>query len=358
MQLKMKAQVFYESNIMKMENIDIPVINDSEVLIKVKACGICGSDIAYYYGRSPVETESGKGPIVLGHELSGEVVQVGTRARDLNLFKPGDRVIANPVQQCNACLSCFKGHINLCEHPTVLGVSVNGGFAEYVKSDYTHLYKMPKNLSFEEGAMIEPLACATYGVENLNVELGDFVVVIGPGTLGLMMTQLIKAKGAGRVALVGIFDYGLEKGKELGADYIINTTKKDSPYYVDDLKGKISDLTGGELAQRVIVPTSAKMAMQQALEISGKRSTIVYFGLPGPKDILEVPALSTLTQDKTLRFSWLAPLTWPLAIKAAETGKVDVKKLITHRFNIDNVEEGIIFMDSEAEEKIKGMVII
>jgi len=358
MQSKMNAQVFYESNIMRKENIDIPEINDNEILIKVKACGICGSDIAYYYGRSPVETENGKGPIVLGHELSGEVVEVGNRAKSLKLFKPGDRVIVNPAQQCNACPSCSRGYMNLCEHPTVLGVSVNGGFAEYAKSNYTHLYKMPENLSFEEGAMVEPLACATYGVENLNMELGDFVVVMGPGTLGLMMTQLIKSKGAGKVALVGIFDYGLEKGKELGADYIINTFKKDSPYYIDNLKYKIAELTGGELAKRVIVPTSAKPAMQQALEISGKKSTIVYFGLPGPNDLLEVPALSTLTQDKTIRFSWLAPLTWPLAIKAIETCKVDVKKLITHRFNLDNVEEGIIFMGSEAEEKIKGMVII
>ena len=276
----------------------------------------------------------------------------------MNLFKPGDKVIVNPAQQCNACLSCSKGQMNLCEHPTVLGVSVDGGFSEYVKSSYTHLYKMPENLSFEEGAMIEPLACATYGVENLNLKLGDFVVVIGPGTLGLMMTQLIKAKGAGKVALVGIFDYGLEKGKELGADYVINTVKKNSLYYVDDLKGRISELTNGELAQRVIVPTNAKQAMQQALEISGKKSTVVYFGLPGPKDILEVPALSTLTQDKTIRFSWLAPLTWPLAIKAAETGKVNLKKLITNRFSLKEAGEGIIFMNSQVEEKIRGMVII
>lgn len=248
--------------------------------------------------------------------------------------------------------------MNLCENSRTLGVSINGGFAEYVKSNYTHIYRMPKDLSFEEGAVVEPLACATYGVENLNIELGDFVVVIGSGTIGLMMVQLIKAKGAGRVALVGIFDYGLKRGKELGADYIINTMKEDSPYYANDLKKKVYSLTGGKLADRVVIPTNAKIAMQQALEISGKKSTVVYFGLPGEKEILEIPLLNSLTQDKTLRFSWLAPSTWPLAIKALETGKVNVKNLIMNRFNLDETEKGIIFMNSSVEEKIKGMIVV
>ena len=172
------------------------------------------------------------------------------------------------------------------------------------------------------------------------------------------MVQLIKAKGAGRVALVGIFDYGLKRGKELGADYIINTMKEDSPYYANDLKKKVYSLTGGKLADRVVIPTNAKIAMQQALEISGKKSTVVYFGLPGEKEILEIPLLNSLTQDKTLRFSWLAPSTWPLAIKALETGKVNVKNLIMNRFNLDETEKGIIFMNSSVEEKIKGMIVV
>ena len=358
MKEKMKAQVFYESNIMKLEEIDIPVIDDNEVLVKVKACGICGSDIAYYYGKNPLETPTGKGPLVLGHELSGEVIEVGKRAADLNLVKNGDKVIINPVQICNACQNCLKGYVNLCENVRALGVSANGGFAEYTKVNYTNLYKMPENISFEEGAIAEPLACASYGIENLRVNMGDFVVVIGSGTIGLLMVQLIKTIGAGKVALVGIFDFSLELGKELGADYIINTLDKNSRYYVEDLKENILELTKGELAEKVIVPTNAKVALQQALEISGKRSVIVYFGLPADKDILEVPVLNTITSDKSIRFSWLAPFTWPKAIKAIETGKIDLKKLITHRYSLEKVGEGIKFMNSPVEEKIKAMVTL
>lgn len=354
----MKAQVFYEPNVMRLEEIDVPLIDDNEVLVKVRACGICGSDVAYYYGRSPLETPTGKGPLILGHELSGEVVEIGKQAADLNLVKNGDKVIINPVQICNACPNCLKGYVNLCVNQLALGVSANGGFAEYTKVNYTNLYKIPENISFEEGAITEPLACAYYGVDNLQVNMGDFVVIIGSGTIGLLMLQLIKARGAGKVALVGIFDFSLKIGKELGADYIMNTLDKNSHYYVEDLKDRILELTKGEMAQRVIVPTSAKMALQQAVEISGKRSVVVFFGLPGDKDKLGVPVLNTITSDKTLRFSWLAPFTWPKAIKAIETGAVDVTKLITHRYSIEKVGEGIEFMNSPVEEKIKAMVII
>lgn len=355
---KMKAQVFYEANVMKFEEIDIPKINDNEVLVKVKACGICGSDIAYYFGKSPVETSTGKGPIVLGHEISGEVVDLGSVAKELNLFEEGDRVIINPAQQCNACPSCSQGYFNLCEHQKTAGVSYNGGFAEFVKVNYTHLYKIPEGMSYEEAAFVEPLACSSYGVKNLDVQIGDFVVIFGPGSIGLLMLQLIKAKGAGKIAMVGIFDYPLEKAKELGANYVFNTLDKESPYYVEDIKSKITGLTNGQLAERVIVPTSASVAMQQALEVSGKRSTIVYFGLPGKKDILKVPVLDTITSDKTLRFSWLAPMTWPTAIKAISTGKVNVNNLITHKFSLKEVEDGIKFMASNEPKKTKGMIII
>ena len=358
MSLKMNAQVFYEPNIMKYEKIDIPVIDDNEILVKLKACGICGSDISYYFGRSPLETSSGKGPLVLGHEMSGEIVALGKKAKDMKIHKEGDKVIVNPAQNCNACPSCYKGYVNLCENPKGIGVSVNGGFAEYIKVNHTHIYQMPQSLTFEEAAFVEPLSCATYGVENLKLELGDFVVIIGSGTIGLLMTQLIKNLGAGKVALIGIFDYPLELGKKLGADFVINTLNKKSPYYTDDLKQKILELNNSDLAQRVIVPTSAKVALQQALEISGRRSTVVYFGLPGEKDKLEVPVLNSITSDKTIRFSWLAPFTWPRAIKALETGKVDVKQLISHRFKLEELIDGIKFMDSESEEKIKAMVTL
>ena len=354
----MKAQVFYEANDMRMEEIDIPQISDNEVLVRVKAVGICGSDISYYYGHSPVGTPTGKGPLVLGHEFSGEVVEVGKIPQFMGLFKPGDRVIVNPVQQCNSCEACSKGLFNVCPNCRVSGVTMNGAFAEYTASSYTHLYKLPDNVSYEDGAITEPLACATYAVDKLDVDLGDFVVVQGPGPIGILMVQLIKARGAGKVVLVGKRDYPLEKGMEVGADYIINIGDKNSLYYTDNLKQKIKELSGGSMAERVIVPTNSVSAMQDALEISGNCATIVYFGLPGPDDYLKVPMLNTIQSDKTIKFSWLAPLVWPKAIKALASGKVDVKSIVTHKFHLMDTVEGIKFMKTSKENKVKGLVLI
>lgn len=355
---KMKAQVFYEANVMKLESIDIPQIADNEVLVKVKAVGICGSDISYYFGHSPVGTPDGKGPLVLGHEFSGEVVEVGGIPQSLGLFKVGDRVTCNPVMQCNSCTNCSEGKFNVCSNMVVSGVTTNGAFAEYCKLSYTHVYKIPDNMTFEQAAVIEPLACGTYGVKKLDVKPGEFVVVFGPGAIGIMMTQLIKASGAGKVVLVGTRDYPLSVGLDAGADYVVNVKDTNSAYYVEDINKKIAELTQGRMADKVIVPTSSMQALQDALTVSGAGATIVYFGLPGEKDMIQVPALSCIQSDKTIKFAWLAPLVWPTAIRAVANGLVNLEKTFTHRFPLEELEEGIQFMKNGKGDKIKGLVII
>lgn len=355
---KMKAQVFYEPLKMQLEEIDIPQIADDQVLVRVKACGICGSDIAYYYGNSPLETADGKGPLVLGHEFSGEVAEVGALPTKLGLFKPGDRVVVDPLQYCNACEICKRGYVNLCEKKTVLGVSVNGGFAEYCASHYTGLHKLPDNVPYDQGSLTEPLADAVYALQKSSVALGDFVVVIGPGAIGLMMVQLLKSSGAGKVALVGTRDYRLEVGKKMGADIIINNSEKDSPYYTDDLKKKIGELTNDKFADVVMTPTGSVPAMESAFEISGRRSRIVFFGLPGANDFIRIPALNTIFWDKSIMFSWLAPLTWPTALQALANKLVDVEPLITHSMKLENLVQGIADVKSRAGDVMKAVVTI
>ncbi len=179
--------------------------------------------------------------------------------------------------------------------------------------------------------MTEPLACAVHGVQRLDVHIGDFCVVMGPGAIGTMMVQLIKRSGAGKVALVGAAgdDYRLQIGKEAGADHVFNVAEPKSPYYVKDLKARIGELTDGWFADAVITPTGAVPAMESAFEISGRRARIVFFGLPADNAVVRVPALKTIFWDKTVQFSWLAPLTWPTAIDAIGNGLVNVKKFIS-----------------------------
>jgi len=355
----MKAQVFYEPNDMRLEDVPIPEIAEDEVLVRVKACGICGSDIAYYFGASSLETPSGKGPLVLGHEYTGEVVKVGAIPESAGLFKPGDRVVLDPVQYCNACDVCFRGQMNLCENKAVLGVSTDGGFAEYSKSKYTAVHPLPEGVSYEHGALTEPLACGTYGIKNLAIEPGNFCVVMGPGPIGLMMVQLAKSSGAGTVALLGAKgdDYRLETGAQLGADVLINVAEEKSPHYVKDAKARISELTDGKMANRVIVPTGSVEAMELALEVSGRRSTVVYFGLPGDEAIVRVPALQQILWDKTIRFSWLAPGTWQTALGALASGLVNVEPLVSHMFKLEELVDALGKVRDRVGNPFKPVVI-
>jgi threonine dehydrogenase-like Zn-dependent dehydrogenase len=353
---KMKAQVFYEAEKMRMEELPIPKVTDIDVLVRVKNCGICGSDISYYYGLSPVGTATGKGPLVLGHEYTGEVVEVGAVAKSMKLFQPGDRVVINPVQQCNACYACAEGQTNLCANLYVPGVTHNGGFAEYSVSRYTGLFKLPDTVSYAAGAFTEPLACAVYGMKKLEIEPGHFVAIFGPGPMGLMMIQLAKSMGAGKVALIGTRDYRLEEGKIWGADYIFNVSDPKSPYYVKSLKEAITDLTHGALAHRAIVPTSSNEAFEQAIDITGNAAIIVHFGLPNEGDVIHVPALSTHTMDKQIRFSWLAPLSWPAAIRAIGEGLVNVESLVSSTVPLEETGDAIRGLRERIADPMKVQV--
>ncbi|MDR2435560.1 MAG: alcohol dehydrogenase catalytic domain-containing protein [Treponema sp.] len=354
---KMKVQNFYEPLVMKYEEHDIPEIADNEVLVKIKAVGICGSDVSYYYGHSPLGTANGKGPLYLGHEASGVVAKAGKIPAGFGLFKEGDRVAVNPVQQCNACPACMRGEFNVCSHCEVIGVSVNGCFAEYVKVKFTHVYKIPDEVSFESAALAEPLACSTHGVKLLNIQLGQAVAVYGLGSIGLMMVQLARASGAGKVIALGAHDFGLEKAKQLGATHLINTREKDSPYFAECTEKKINEINGERLP-RCIVATSNMTALQDAIKITGPCSTIVYFGLPGPQDELKVPVLDAIQSERTLKFSWLAPLVWDNVFAAIASGQVKLDLIITHKFTLEDAEKGVKFMKESKENKVKGILVL
>lgn len=355
---KMKAQVFYEAKKMQLEEVDIPQIKENEVLIKVKVCSICGSDQEYYYGNSPLGTPDGKGPLILGHEFSGVVAEVGAIPKSMNICMPGDNVIGNPVGPCFACEMCQRGYTNLCSNVSVNGVNANGAYAEYVKVPYTSIVKMPAKMSFEQAAFTEPATCADYAIKQLDINFGDTVLVYGPGPIGLMMVQIAKSKGAGKVIVIGNRDYPLGVALEVGADAVINIKDISSPWHTTDVPAKVREINNGKLASRAIVATANIPAGQSALECTGPRSTIVLFGLVGQNDILQVPVLDCIVNDKIIKFSWLSPLVWPETVAAIDAGKIDFSKLCTHRFKLEELSEGITFMKEGKGDKIKGICII
>ena len=350
----MKAAVFYETEDIRLEDVSEPEAGPDEVLIRVLACGFCGSDIEYYYGRSPLGTPDGKGPLVLGHEVCGQVVQAGALAERYGLAE-GDRVAVNPVQSCNACNMCRAGKLQFCQNLTVLGVTMNGGFAEFAKTKIAHAYKLPDSLTDEQGAFVEMLSSAVYSVQRAEIEPENFAVVYGPGPVGLSMVQLLKNEGA-RVAIIGTRDYRLEIARSVGADYIWNDTDEASPYYVSDVAKAIQDVNNGALADRVLVATASVQANQQAIEISGPGSTVILMGLAGPEDAISVPLLSNLYMDKTIRFSLLYPLQWPKTIRILEDNKIDTGKIITHSATLDGIAPAIERVLNRDDSVIKTVI--
>lgn len=350
----MKAAVFYEAEDLRLEDVSEPEAGPDEVVVKVLACGFCGSDIEYYFGKSPLGTPTGKGPLVLGHEICGRVVQAGKLAEQYGLVE-GDRVSLNPVQSCNACNACRSGGLQFCQNLTVLGVTMNGGFAEYAKTKIAHAYKLPESLTDEQGAFVEMLSSAVYAVGRAEVEPGHFAVVYGPGPVGLAMVQLLKNEGA-RVGIVGTRDYRLEVAKAVGADVAWNVKDAASPYYAPDLAAAIKGENGGALADRVLVATAAVGANQQAVEISGNRSVVVLMGLAGPNDAISVPLLSNLYQDKTIRFSILYPLQWPKTIGLLEHRKVDTSRIITHSASLDGIAPAIQRVVNREDSVVKTVI--
>lgn len=343
----MKAAVFYEPNDLRVEDVPEPEIADDEVLVEVSACGFCGSDVEYYYGKSPVGTADGKGPLILGHEFAGRVAQLGKLAGAYGLAE-GDRVAVNPIQSCNACMACRAGKPQFCANLSVLGVTTGGGFAQYARTKAAHAYKLPDSLSDEQGAFVEMLSAAVNAVGKADVQPGDFVVVYGPGPVGLSMVQLLKNEGA-RVAVVGTRDYRLNLARELGADF----TFKAADGAIAD---QVTAANDGALADKAIVATGSMDANQEALAVTGPGSTVVYMGVTAPDAKVEVPMLTSLIQDKTIRFSLWYPYQWPTTIRILADSKVDTSKIITHTAKLDGIGDAIERVVNREDDVIKTLV--
>ena len=343
----MKAAVFYEPNDLRVEDVSEPDIAEDEVLVEVAACGFCGSDVEYYYGKSPVGTADGKGPLVLGHEFSGKIVGLGKLASAYGLAE-GDRVAVNPIQSCNACMSCRAGKPQFCANLSVLGVTTNGGFATYAKTKAAHAYKLPDSLTDQQGAFVEMLSAAVNAVGKAEVQPGDFVVVYGPGPVGLSMVQLLKNEGA-RVAIVGTRDYRLDLAKQLGADFTFKA--EDGP-----IAEQVQAANDGALADKAIVATSSMDANQEALAVTGPGSTVVYMGVTAPDAAVSVPMLTSLIQDKTIRFSLWYPNQWPTTIRLLMDSKIDTDKIITHTADLDGIAGAIERVVNRDDDVIKTLI--
>jgi len=296
-----------------------PICGDGEVKIEVKAVGLCGSDIHIMHDALPYTP-----PLILGHEFCGRIVEIGTKVTS---FKVGDRVVAENVSQsCGECSMCQTGHYAICSKRSAQGLNRNGGFAKYIVCNEKFTFKIPDKLSFEEGALLEPLTCCVHGViEQSKVQAGDIVLVSGPGSIGILVAMVAKAEG-GFVVMTGT-DSDEEKLKlalEVGVDRVVNIDK-------EDLNQVVGELTRGQGVDVVLECSGAESAVNSGINILRQRGRFTQVGLFGKKINVnfDLMTMKEIHVEGTLSHTKAA---WLRGIRLVEEGKITLKPLITHKY--------------------------
>lgn len=332
----------------RIEEVPVGKLGDYEVLVEVKACGICGTDYELYTNDMVyIRDGRSKLPIIPGHEWSGIVYKVG---KLVTKFKRGDKVVGECTVSCGKCEFCIAGHYNQCVDRTETGVlNREGGFAEYISFPETHLHKF-NGISFEEASLVEPTAVAFYGLMRGNVTPMDNVLVIGPGPIGLQVAQIAKrVYGAKNVILSGTRNERLNVAKEFGIDMIVNIRE-------ENLVEKIREITNGEMIHVVIEASGSSSAFEDISKLIRPCGRIVLVGFYGSKGV-NVDWDSFITRDISIFGSLGSPRIWDNVINLLETGKITSKPLITHRLKLEEFEKGLELMINRREGVIKVIVI-
>ncbi len=334
----MLAAVYYNNHDVRIQEMPTPDIGEDEVLLKVMASGICGSDVIEWY-RVP------KAPRVLGHEATGVISKVGSKVKSV---KVGDRVFVSHHVPCNQCRYCQRGHHTACQtlHTTNY---YPGGFAQYIRVPKINvqygIYKLPADMSFEEGTFIEPLACVSRGQRLANLQKDDTVLIIGIGISGILNAQLAKLKCVQNIIVADINPYRLELAKKFGAHHALNAK--------DNLPQKLKEVNDGRLADQVIVCTGATSAAMAALDCVESGGTILFFAVPDPSVKLAVPINQFWRNEVTMRTSYgAAPADLDDSLRVLATGRLNVKDMITHRLSLLEAQEGFRLM-AEAGQSLK-----
>ena len=335
----MKVAVYYSNEDIRIEERQKPRISSSEILVKMKASGICGTDVMQWYRIK-------KAPCILGHEMAGEIVGIGN---EVERFEKGDRVFVSHHVPCYKCHYCVQGNHTACESLHT-GNYDPGGFSEFIRVPEENVrfgtFLLPEGVTFEDATMIEPLGCVVAGQNQLGLKEGQSVLIIGSGVSGILHIQLAKMKKL-KVIATDINEYRLSKALEFGADYVINASK----YSVDELRSINDD----RLADIVIVCAAAKQAVDNAISSVDRKGKILFFAVPNA-DIV-IPSLRFWRDEITLTFSYgAAPDDLKEAIGLIDSGRINVRKMITHRIPFSAIGQGFK-LASEAKTSLKVIVV-
>ena len=325
----MKAQVLERVRHYEYKDVPIPEINDDEVLVKVKYCGICGSDWGSYTGKYADEVECI--PLITGHEVYGTVAEVGKNAQGI---KVGDRVTYDICITCGTCYHCRIGQPLLCSNFKQIGIHTDGGFAEYVKVPWKNIYHVPDEVTDEQAAFVEPLTACLNASHKMDCEISRSVVVIGAG-LGIMHAQLAKLRGAAPVIVTDADPYRLEIAKKVCADYVINVREKDP---VEE----VMRLTNGVGADFVLEAVGNSKTYEQAFKMVRKGGKVEAFGICAEDDYASLPPVEFVTSEKKISGSCAGiSYDWADALNLIKYGRVDPMPLISAIVPLEQLEETV-----------------
>ncbi len=322
----MKSAVFYGKHDLRVEQSSTPAPGPKEVLIEVKACGICGTDIHIYEGdKGAAEVNP---PTILGHEFSGIIAETGSEVKG---FHVGDRVCIDPNCYCGACDFCRNGEVHFCEHMIGYGTTENGGFAEYCTVNESQVYLLGEHTTFEQGAMAEPAACCLHGIDLCDIQPGYQVVIIGGGMIGMLMLQLAKLAGASKIALLEPIEKKRMMGEKLGADICID------PLH-ENVKERLKD-AGITWVRTVIECAGLPSTMEQAVDLAGNKGTVMMFGLTKPDAQISVKPFQLFRKELTLKASYINPCTQQRALQLIDSGRLDVQSMVCKTIHLEQLED-------------------
>lgn len=345
----MKANVLHNINDLRYEEVDLPILKEGEVLLRVKACGICGSDVGRVF-----KTGTYHFPTIIGHEFSGEVVQVFNKEDEGLLNK---KASVFPLIPCKECVNCLSGHYETCTNYNYLGSRTDGGFAEYVAVPKWNLQLLPTDISWEAAAMFEPAAVALHTLKRAKATKNDRLVVFGPGTIGLILCQVAKALGVEQVLLIGRsqdkLDYALSKGF---ATAVCNSTTEDVAQW-------IAAQTNGLMATLSVEGTGVAATLSHCINVTAAQGRIVAMGNPSEDFHIEKSVYwQLLRKQQTLIGTWNSSYKvegndWDEIQTLVATHQINLEELVTHRFPMSNLLGGLEVMRSRSEFVNKVMIL-
>jgi len=329
----MKAVIFHGIGDINYEEVPYPKIGTHEAILRVEMAGVCGTDLRIYrFGHRKIPAGEHR---ILGHELAGTIAEVGDDVRAL--LHVGQRVIVAPNIGCGECRSCSKGYDNLCQDYDAFGISMDGGFAEYMKIVPRAIYKgniiqLDDDISYEEGIMCETLSCCYHGFTHCGLRTGETALIIGEGPIGLLHTQLARLSGASKVIVSGLIDERLMKAKELGADVIVNSNSQ-------NLKEAVMSVTDGVGADVIIVACPSPDAVAESLSLSAIGGRInIFGGIPAEKE--KIPLSSHLIHYKELIVTGTTGSNlehFKLSLQLIRAKKIEVKSMVTDVLSLVDV---------------------